>query len=402
MRILILVDCYLPSTKSSAKLVHDLAVEFHRRGHEVCVAAPDDACTASSHVSDDGGITVLRVRTGRIKGASKAIRAFNEMRLSSVMWNHGRDFFLAHPCDLIVFYSPTIFFAGLVARLKRLWNCPAYLVLRDIFPQWAVDAGILREGLVSWFFRRRERAQYVAADVIGVQSPANLAYFEQPTLSNRHRLEVLYNWTALEEENVPATGYRREWGLEDKVVFFYGGNLGVAQDMDNILRLARNLVAEPYVHILLVGDGSEAPRLKAEIAATGLPNISLRPAVGQREYLGLLSEFDVGLISLDRQLKTQNVPGKMLGYMYYSLPILASVNPGNDLKEILDTRAAGLVSFNGDDAQFAADALKLARDANLRRRLGANARALLETTFSSGQAAQQILASVGLVCRRAA
>lgn len=393
MRVLILVDCYLPNTKSSAKLIHDLAVEMQRRGHTVCVAAPDDSLSAASQVSIEEGISVLRVKTGRIKGASKAVRALNEVRLSAVLWKRGREYFRTHPCDLIVFYSPTIFFTGLVRKLKRLWGCPAYLVLRDIFPQWAVDAGILRKGLVYWFFRRRELAQYAVADVIGVQSPANLLYFQQPELINRFRLEVLYNWTTLEEENVPATNYRTQWGLEGKVVYFYGGNIGAAQDMDNLLRLARNLHSEPNVHILLVGEGSEASRLSAEIAAASLTNISLRPAVGQREYLGMLSEFDVGMISLDRNLKTQNIPGKMLGYMYYALPMLASVNPGNDLKEIVDAHAAGLVSWNGDDEQFAADALRLARDPDLRRRLGENGRALLESTFAVGKAVEQILSS---------
>jgi len=194
MRILILVDCYLPSTKSSAKLVHDLAVEWVRQGHEPVVAAPDDALSTPSEISSEEGVTVLRVRTGRIKGASKVRRAINEWRLPSVLWKAGKSFFRSHPCDLVVYYSPTIFFAPLVRRLKRMWRCSAVLVLRDIFPQWAVDAGVLRRGSLPWrFFRRVEFQQYAEADVICVQSPANLAYFEQQGLAGRYRLDVLYN-----------------------------------------------------------------------------------------------------------------------------------------------------------------------------------------------------------------
>jgi glycosyltransferase involved in cell wall biosynthesis len=105
----------------------------------------------------------------------------------------------------------------------------------------------------------------------------------------------------------------------------------------------------------------------------------------------MLSEFDVGLISLDRNLKTQNFPGKMLGYMYHSMPILASINPGNDLKEILEGRQAGLVCINGEDDLLAAHAHRLVRDEGYRRLLGKNARALLESTFSVSKAAGQIL-----------
>ena len=176
------------------------------------------------------------------------------------------------------------------------------------------------------------------------------------------------------------------------MVFFYGGNVGVAQDMDNLIRLAARLQDEPSAYFLIVGDGSEVPRLKAAIAERGLTNIALHPAVGQREYISMLSEFDIGLISLDRGLKTQNFPGKMLGYMYHAMPMLASINPGNDLQTILEAHEAGLVCVNGDDDRFAAHARRLLADAELRNRLGRNARSLLESTFSASGAAGQILA----------
>ena len=391
-RILILVVYYLPSIMSSAKLIDDLAREFHRRGHEVIVAAPDDTTRETFEATEEAGITVLRIRTGAIKSASWWLRAWRETTLSSVMWQKGKLFFAQHPCDLIVYYSPTIFFGGLVSRLKRRYRCPAYLILRDIFPQWAVDTGLLTKGsLIHRFFTGKEKLNYDSADVIGVQSPANLNYFSEKGLRGKYRMEVLYNWTTLTEEPIQPSGYRERLGLRGKVVFFYGGNIGMAQDMDNIIRLAENLRDDPSVFFLLVGDGHEVPRLKDAIASKGLANIVIHGAVGQREYLSMLSEFDIGLISLNRGLRTQNFPGKMLGYMYHSMPILASINPGNDLKEILEDRQAGLVCMNGNDALFAAYARRLAKDEDLRRLLGKNARALLESTFSVSNAAGQIL-----------
>jgi glycosyltransferase involved in cell wall biosynthesis len=118
--------------------------------------------------------------------------------------------------------------------------------------------------------------------------------------------------------------------------------------------------------------------------------------VGQNEYLSMLSEFDVGLISLDRGLKTQNFPGKMLGYMYHSMPILASINPGNDLKDILEGQQAGLVCMNGEDDLLAAHARKLVREEKYRHMLGQNARTLLASTFSVSRAAGQILSHFSL------
>ena len=392
MRILLIVDCYLPSTKSSAKLVHDLGVELHRQGHTVFIVAPDEQVPGEYSLTQEAGLTVLRVKSGSIKGASKIVRGWNESRLSSLLWKQGQQFFRDHPCDLIVFYSPSIFFGSLVKRLKKLWHCPSYLILRDIFPQWAVDAGVLKKGPIFWYFRWIELQQYASADVIGVQSPANLRYFQERGWDRRYNLETLYNWSTLHEDEVPVTHYRQQWGLEDQVVFFYGGNIGVAQDMSNIVRLAAALRHDLHVHFLIVGEGSEVPRLEREIAQRSLTNIAIKPAVGQREYLGMLAEFDVGLVTLDRQLQTQNLPGKMLGYMYHRKPILASVNPGNDLKELLETHDAGLAAINGEDALLQHHARQLARDADLRRRLGDNARKLLEEKFAVEKIAHQIVA----------
>lgn len=406
MRILLLVDCYLPSTKSSAKLVHDLGREFTQQGHDVWIACPDDTLSTPRQICREEGMTILRIRTGAIKGASRFVRGFNEARLSHTFWSAASDVFRANPCDLIVYYSPTIFFGGLVARLKQLWRCRSYLVLRDIFPQWALDAGVMRKGLAYAYFRRAELKQYAAADIIGVQSPANLDYFHyrnQGLTANQH-IEVLYNWTTLDEPEVPETHYREAWGLEDQTVFFYGGNIGVAQDMNNILRLACRLQDDTSVHFVIVGDGSEVPRLHREIQRLELENVLLKPAVGQQEYLGMLSEFDVGLMSLDRNLKTQNFPGKMLGYMYHALPLLASINPGNDLGKLVTSHEAGLVCLNGDDDRLAACARKLAEDPFLRKRLGLNGRRLLEEQFTVSRTAAQILEKVGVPApaRRAA
>jgi len=391
MRILLLVVYYLPSTMSSAKLIHDLALEFRKRGHEPAVVAPDDSIPEDTELTWEEGIQVLRVRTGKIKTASRLTRGLNEAMLSRTIWEKGRRFFENRSFDLIVYYSPTIFFGSLVARLKARFACPSYLVLRDIFPQWAVDAGVLRRGLAYAYFKFKERQNYEAADIIGVQSPANLRHFETRRLDKKYRLEVLYNWTALEEDIRPG-GNRQRLGLDGKVIFFYGGNIGVAQDVDNIVRLAGALRNEPSAYFLLVGSGSEVPRLREVIASNGLTNIAIHDAVGQREYLALLAECDVGLISLDRGLRTQNFPGKMLGYMYHSMPMLASVNPGNDLKTLLEDHEAGLVCINGDDEVLAAHARRLAADRELRQRLGKNARSLLENTFSVTRAADRILA----------
>lgn len=391
MRILLVTVYYSPSTTSVAQMMHALGQEYLRKGHQVIVVTPSDSIEKATSITEEDGITVARVKTGDLKYANKALRGWRESRLSATMWRAAESFFRANPCDLIVFYSPTIFFGGLVQRLKNLWSCPSYLILRDIFPKWALDAGILHEGMLYRYLKQKELEQYAAADVIGVEASGNLSYFHKEIPASKYKLEVLYNW--LDSQDAPANHsiWRKNLGLESKVVFFYGGNIGVAQDMDNIVRLAAAVKECEDVFILLVGSGSEVQRLNAEIESRRLQNIKILPPLAQREYMQCLSEFDVGLVSLDRRLQSHNFTGKLLGYVKCGKPILASVNPGNDLIGFLKDADAGIACTNGEDESFVLAAMRLAKDHELRCRMGRNARRLGETAFSVQFAAAQIL-----------
>ncbi len=110
IRILLLVVYYLPSTSSAAKLIHDLAVEFSDRGHDVTVLAPDHNTRLDLQCDYDDKVRVVRVKTGEIKNVSRILRAYREISLSRIIWNKAKSFFNENQFDLIVYYSPTIFF----------------------------------------------------------------------------------------------------------------------------------------------------------------------------------------------------------------------------------------------------------------------------------------------------
>ena len=394
MRILLLIDDYYPSTKSGAKMMHDLAVQFVRDGHESIVVTPSQAVSHKLSISVEEGVTVVRVRGGNLKYTSRAIRGLREFRLSANIWRRARAFFQENQCDIIVFYSPTIFFGPLVRKLKALWRCPAYLILRDIFPQWAVDAGVIKKGLLYRYLRRKELEQYGAADLIGAEGAGDLEYFRNDPRLRNCRVEVLFNCMDTQQSPVRGTKYREELGLLNKVVFFYGGNIGVAQGVDSILRLALNLRDHEKAFFLLVGSGTEVQRLQAEIAREDLRNVRILPPLPQDEYLRCLAEFDIGIVSLHRNLKTHNTTGKLLGYLLCGKPVLASLNPGNGLAQLLQEADAGIACENGDDDGLNAAALLLLGNPDLRKRMSANAKLLGETKFSARTATRQILSHI--------
>lgn len=397
LRILLLTDCFVPDTRSGARQMHDLAVAFTTLGHRPSVVTPasHDALATSKPIMENG-IEVLRVDAGRIKHESRVMRAIHEAMLSPRLWRQARQFFLSNRFDLVVFYSPTIFFGHLVKRLRSLYDCPAYLILRDIFPQWAVDAGLMHKGPIYWFFRAFELAQYRAASVIGVQTPANKLYFQSSPRLTPFHVELLYNWVQILPLPSPSEHHRTRLGLLDKVILFYGGNLGVAQDTDGILELADRLRDRPNVHVLIAGSGSEEPRLRLILKKQKPSNATLIPSVPHETYMELLNESDVGLVYLNRKLGTHNFPGKMLSYMMLAKPMLASVNPGNDVVDLIREHQIGFATSSGCDETFLHDAQRLCDEPTLRRQLGLNGRKWLESDFAAEKAAQTILEQSGL------
>lgn len=394
MNICVVTDDYLPdSTRNGAKMMHELCVELTRRKHNVTVIAPQSHSKINKHLSIDG-VQIRHFPSGPIKNVSKLRRVLNESMLPWRAWHYHRKYFCASPHDFIIFYSPSIFWGPLICRLKKLWKVPVFLVLRDFFPQWAIDIGMLREGAITTrYLRACEAATYAQSDVIGVQSANNLDIFRR-THPDGPQLELLYNWAEDRPGRSEPYGFRKRLKLEDKVIFFYGGSITDQQDIPNLLRLAESLSKEPEAHFLIVGEGYDLPNVRAIIERRQLTNVTIHAPVDQETFRNLLDEVDIGLFSLARSHSTHNFPGKVLGYLVQGLPVLGSVNPGNDLLEVINEAGAGFVAINGEDEKLAQAAMLLLRDVNARRAAGAAARKLLSSKFSVISAANIIEGAV--------
>ena len=392
MKILIVVDDYLPkSTKIASKMMHDLATHYVKLGHIVSVITPDVEIQSSIETDIIDKVDIYRFKSGKIKIDNKIRRAINESLLSMNAWKRLKAVIFNIDADLVIYYSPSIFFGPLIKKIKKKLNIPSYLVLRDFFPQWVIDNGMISStSLITKYFRYFERINYAAADVIGVQSPKNLEWFDQNTNTGK-KLELLYNWASLKESGSRKAKFREIYNLGDKVVFFYGGNIGKAQDLMSIVRLAESLQLKEEAYFLIVGSGEDYARIENEIKKKELRNISIYPSIPQDEFQYLLSEIDIGLFTLDYNHNTHNFPGKLLGYMVESKPILGCVNPGNDLKDVIEENSSGFISITGQDSILVKNAEELIDNKKMRIEMGDNSRLLLNKYFSIEAATSQIL-----------
>lgn len=395
MRIAILPDAYLPEgTLNHVKMMHELAVELVTRGHDVVVITPG---AANQHLPMNrfylDGVDVCKFRSRPIRGTTHLQRAINETLLSWFAYRAISKSKLDVNFDLVINYSPTIFFGPLV-RWLRVRGAFVYLVLRDFFPQWAVDEKLITQGsIVERYFRFFERINYKISDVIAVQSPANLPVFEEITRPEQYPTEVLFNWAAPLQEIDEAFGqaFIKTHNLCEKFIFFYGGNIGYAQDIPYILELAASFTEHESVHFLILGQGDQYTNIAQKIVEKGLGNVTLASSITQDEYRSLLTQVDVGLLTLASNHRAHNFPGKVLGYLAQGLPLLGAVNSGNDLIDIVNDSGAGLISINGDLERFVQDAAHIYEDADLRHAMQRNAKALLARQFSVVAAADQIL-----------
>ncbi|HGF7196398.1 TPA: glycosyltransferase family 4 protein [Vibrio cholerae] len=394
MRLALIIDDYLPhSTRVGAKMFHELACYYVSLGHDVTVITPAEGQIDKLVKRKIDKVNVWYFSSGAIKDVPKVTRAINETLLSLRAWRAISAEVKPDTFDGIIYYSPSIFFGWLVSKIKTRCQCKAYLVLRDLFPQWTIDAGMIRSGsVIEKYFRFFEQYSYDQADLIGLMSEKNQQFFNAAT-DSQYQTEILRNWAELKPHvlNSADDSIRRKLNLEDQVIYFYGGNIGHAQDMANLMRLTRAMMKHERTHFLFVGQGDEVPLINQLATEWALNNFTYLPSMNQDEFKNLLADVDIGLFSLSAHHTAHNFPGKLLGYMVQSIPILGSVNRGNDLLEIVNDNQAGFISINGEDDKLYQDALSLYQDALLRQNMGRNAFTLLEREFSVQAAGQAML-----------
>lgn len=394
MRIALIADTFPPLRTSGAVQLRDLSREFARQGHDLTVMLPSAEQQDAWRLECVDGVKVLRLKAPRTKDIGYVRRTIGELAMPFAMLRNLRKSPLANDkWEGVIWYAPSIFHGPLAGALKRASGCTSYLIIRDIFPEWAVDMGLMGHGMPYLFFDAVARYQYSVADVIGVQTPGNRAYFDRWREQPGRRLEVLNNWLDRPAQTSCSIQVS-ETVLAGRKVFVYAGNMGVAQSIDILLDLAERLLPREDVGFLFVGRGSDAHRLRQQAQERFLSNVVFFDEVHPDEIPNLYAQCAAGLVALDPRHKSHNIPGKFLTYMQNGLPVLANVNSGNDLAALIRKEQVGQVceSNQVDEllqlSNFLLDRVQADAD------LSSRCMRLFQREFAVERAVQQIVAAL--------
>lgn len=396
MKIAVIVDSFPPVKNSAAIQVGDLVDEILHKQNDVTVFTSRRAGFSNG---DNEGITHDRLRVVRtwvpFAGSKyRLFRALSEISLPIFMFVHSlwaRTQFSRW--DIVIWYSPSIF-ASLFAKSLSLENNGfRYLILRDIFPDWAVDLGLIAPGgLVHTFFTAVANQQYRAADVIGIQTEGNAKYLSDIVRDSDIKVEVLRNWLSPPSySQSPISLDKTQLGGREIVV--YAGNLGVAQGLDCVFSMLRQAEADTSLGFIFLGDGSERDRLVEFVATHELSNTLVFDPILPTELNALMRQCSVGLITLDARHSSHNIPGKLLSYLRAGLPVCANVNDGNDIISYIEDRRLGACNL-ASEPQLLLGAIK--ESINLRREdpsVTLRCRGCFEEDFSTEKIVNQIFNS---------
>lgn len=374
MRVLFLMFVF-PDMNKSFNMYTTLVEEFVNHGHDVVVLAPGNTKTL---VSVEKSIEVLRVQTLPIKNVPNYLKGISNLLLPYQYAAALNKFYKEKNFDLIIIPTPPITLVALAAKLKKKFNASLYLVLRDIFPQNAVDLGFMKKGGILYnFFRRKEKKLYKEADFIGCMSEGNIDYvLKHNNFVNPSKLHELKNFQKPYKSTDNSRQFLKEkYKLNNKFVVVFGGNMGKPQQLENVLTLAQAAMAYPDIVFLLLGEGVQMNRISGLIEKQNISNIYLNSTIPKQEYQDLISICDIGLISLHQDFTIPNIPSKALDYLNVGLPILASLDKATDFGSILDRYNFGLWVHATQPEELIEKLLNLYHNKELRETMGKNGKA---------------------------
>lgn len=340
----------------------DLLREFIRNGHKIYVLSPIERREGkkTQQIKEDHS-EILKVRTGNIQKTNMIEKGLSTVFIESQFLAAIKKYYSNVRFDLVLYPTPPITFVKVVDYVRKRDGAKTYLLLKDIFPQNAVDLGMLNtrgvKGLLYRHFRKQERKLYVISDRIGCMSLANVEYLlkHNPDI-DRTKVEVCPNSIEVIDKSVSEETKKRireKYGIPvDKKVFVYGGNLGKPQGIPFVIKCLKKCRDLNEAYFLIVGDGTEYRILEEYVKTSKQANLKLMKRIPKEDYDMMIGACDVGLIFLDHRFTIPNFPSRLLGYMQARLPVLASTDSNTDIGKVITEGGFGWWCESNDARSF--------------------------------------------------
>jgi len=366
----------------------DLLREFRNNGHNVYIVCPRERrLNLPTEYVNEQGVTFLRIKIGNITKTNIIEKGVSTVMIEILFLRQIKKYFKDVKFDLVIYSTPPITFEKIIRYIKKRDNAKSYLLLKDIFPQNAVDLKIFsKKNPIYWYFRNKEKKLYKNSDFIGCMSEANVNFIlkNNPEISS-DRVEVCPNSIdpiTLEINEKEIVNIRKKFKIPfNKTVFIYGGNLGKPQGIDFLIECLKSNKNNDLVYFVIVGSGTEFKKLYSFFNIEKPANAQLLAQLPKEDYEMLVNSCDVGLIFLDKKFTIPNFPSRLLSYMQASIPVLAATDVNTDLGKVIENGKFGFWCESSDIREFNKLVLQLCNP-KLRKQMGLNARKYLEENYT--------------------
>jgi len=284
--------------------------------------------------------------------------------------------FAAGRPDLLLVVSPPLGLALPALLLSRLWRIPYVFHVADLQPDAAVDLGMLPSGRLVRAMYAIERLAYRRAALVSTLTGGMRARILAKGVPES-KVKLFSDWVDPQLLRIPLGASPRRLrvasGLGDSFLVVHAGNMGVKQGLTVVLEAAASAACPRDLAFLLVGGGAECSVLQAK--ARGLSNVLFLPLLPRGEFLDLLAEIDLALVTQQRTVADIVFPSKVLTLLAAGRPVAASVRPESEVARVIREARAGLVVPPEDSESLLGAIIELKRDPARRRAMGEAGRA---------------------------
>ncbi len=395
MKLIIICVFYPPLKSSAAIQTKSMADELINQGHYISVITPDPTIKNQLKISSKKNLKVYRFKTGQLTDISLIRRTFNEIlapfKIIFIILNQSIKL---DKHDGIIFWSPSIFTSPLILFLKIINSCPSYLILRDLFPQWAKDLNLIKNSFVYFIFNMFFIFQLYISNVVGIQSEGNRKFIPKNILLKKTNIKILNNWYSPYTKNSKTKIDLSKTNLKSKKVLIYAGNIGIAQNIKNLIFLAEKIQNKSDIGFLFIGRGSQYKYLSNLTKERRINNVLFLKQIANNQLEDLYKQCQGGIMILDRKHNTHNVPGKFLSYLYAGLPVFALLNKDHDLIKLINENKVGYATDIYEINYLETKLEEFLRTIYKNKKIRLNCKELAVKNFNTSSIARQITQSL--------